>query len=90
MGNFSYTDKRNTQISDFYLENKAFLKIKNIQLGYSLPKTFVARFGVEKFRIYGSLENFFTFTKYKGFDPEVSGMNYPTMKKAVIGIDLTF
>lgn len=86
----NYTDKRNTQISDFYLENKAFLKIKNIQLGYSLPKTFVARFGVEKFRIYGSLENFFTFTKYKGFDPEVSGMNYPTMKKAVIGIDLTF
>ncbi len=37
----------------------------------------------KKYIVYGSLENFFTFTSYKGFDPEVSGMAYPSMKQAV-------
>ena len=45
---------------------------------------------IERIRLYGSLENFFTFTKYKGFDPEVSGLNYPSMKQAVAGINLSF
>ena len=45
---------------------------------------------MERVRIYGSLENFFTFTKYKGFDPEVSGMAYPSMKQAVIGLNVSF
>ncbi len=85
-----YQDAINTQYSDFYLENKSFVKIRNIQLGYTLPKTLTGKFGVERIRLYGSLENFFTFTKYKGFDPEVGGMNYPSMKQAVIGLNVSF
>ncbi len=85
-----YSDTRNTQMSDFYLQNKAFVKIRNIQLGYTLPKTLTSMFGVDRVRFYGSLENFFTFTDYKGFDPEVSGMNYPSMKQAVLGINVSF
>jgi TonB-linked SusC/RagA family outer membrane protein len=85
-----YSDTRNTQASDFYLEDKSYLKIRNVQLGYTLPKTLAKKMFVERFRVYGSLENFFTFTSYKGFDPEVSGMAYPSMKQAVIGINLTF
>lgn len=83
-------DTRNTKQSDFYLEDKAYLKIKNIQLGYTLPKSVTNFMQIERIRIYGSLENFFTFTKYKGFDPEVSGMKYPSMKEAVIGLNVTF
>lgn len=84
------SDKRNLQASDFYLQNKAYLKIRNIQLGYTLPKAWTNLLQIERLRIYGSLENFITFTKYKGFDPEVDGMNYPSMKEAVIGLNVTF
>jgi len=85
-----YSDTRNTQASDFYLENKSYLKIRNIQLGYTLPKSLIRRMFVERLRIYGSLENFITFTSYNGFDPEVNGMAYPSMKQAVVGVNLTF
>ncbi len=87
---FNQSATVNTQKSDFYLENKAYLKIRNIQLGYSLPKAWMSKIQIERIRIYGSLENFFTFTNYRGFDPEISGMKYPSMKEAVLGINVTF
>ena len=71
-------------ISDFWIQNRSFLKIKNIQLGYSFSKSAFPSLPVERIRIYGSLENFFTFTKYDGLDPEVDGVDYPAMKQAVI------
>lgn len=80
----------NTQASDFYLQNLAFLKIRNIELGYTLPTKWVNACQLSKVRVYGTLENFFTFTGFKGFDPEVSGMAYPTMRQAVLGINVTF
>lgn len=84
------SSKLNQQQSDFYLQNKDFLKIRNIQLGYTLPKAWTTACQIERIRIYGSLENFFTFTNYKGFDPEVSGMKYPSMRQAVVGLNVTF
>lgn len=83
-------DNRNLQISDFWLQNVSFFKIRNIQIGYSLPQDVISRIGLKRFRIYGGLENYFTFTKFKGMDPEVSGMAYPSMKQAVLGINLSF
>lgn len=85
-----FNDNRNTLISDFWVQNRSFLKIKNIQMGYSFTKTAFPSLPVERVRIYGSLENFFTFTKYDGLDPEVDGVDYPAMKQAVIGINLSF
>jgi TonB-linked SusC/RagA family outer membrane protein len=85
-----YSDTRNTLYSDFYLQNKAFLKIKNIQIGYQIPASLTRKIYIERLRIYGSLENFFTFTKYKGLDPEVNGVAYPTVKQAVIGLNISF
>lgn len=85
-----FNDNRNTLISDFWVQNRSFLKIKNIQMGYSFTKTAFPSLPVERIRIYGSLENFFTFTKYDGLDPEVNGVDYPAMKQAVIGINLSF
>lgn len=85
-----FNDNRNTLISDFWIQNRSFLKIKNIQLGYSFTKAAFPSLPVERIRIYGSLENFFTFTKYDGLDPEVDGVDYPAMKQAVIGINLSF
>lgn len=85
-----FNDNRNTLISDFWVQNRSFLKIKNIQVGYSFTKTAFPSLPVERIRIYGSLENFFTFTKYDGLDPEVNGVDYPAMKQAVVGINLSF
>lgn len=86
----STSDSRNTKDSDFFLYDNSYIKIRNIQLGYALPKQIIAPLKIDRVRIYGSLENFFTFTNYGGLDPEVSGLGYPTMKQAVVGINLTF
>ncbi|MEG1934438.1 MAG: hypothetical protein RR141_00460, partial [Rikenellaceae bacterium] len=84
------TNTINTRSSDFWIMSRAYLKIRNIQLGYSLPKKWMDKIQMDKIRIYGSLENFFTFTKYKGVDPEVGSLGYPAIKQAVIGVNITF
>lgn len=85
--------------SDGVIFSGDYLKVKQIQLGYTLPQNFTRRFKVDNLRIYGSLDDYFTFTKYPGFDPEVTGVgsslgvdkgNYPTSKKVVFGINITF
>lgn len=78
----------------------SYFKIKQIQLGYSLPKQLIRHIAVSGARLYVSLDDFFTFTKYKGFDPEASanstsGMGidkgaYPTSKKVVFGLNIDF
>ena len=85
-----YQDTRNTKPSDFYLQDRSFLKIRNIQLGYTVPQNLIQMINVQRVRVYCSLENFFTFTSFKGFDPEVSGMNYPTMKQCTLGLNISF
>lgn len=84
------TDKRNQMVSDFWVAKKDYLKIRNIQLGYTLPKAWTKAAYMDRVRIYGSLENFFTFTSWKGYDPEVNGVTYPTMKEVVFGINVSF
>ena len=87
-------------LSDAYIFDGSYFRIKQIQLGYTLPRTVTKKFLVDKLRVYASLDNFFLFTKYPGLDPEVSstatsGMgvdygNYPTTKKVVFGLSVTF
>ena len=85
--------------SDGVVFSGNFMKIKQIQLGYTFPASFTRKFKVDNLRIYGSLDDWFTFTKYPGFDPEVTGTgsglgvdkgSYPTSKKVVFGVNLTF
>ena len=87
-------------LSDAYIFDGSYFRIKQIQLGYTLPRTVTKKFLADKLRVYASLDNFFLFTKYPGLDPEVSstatsGMgvdygNYPTTKKVVFGLSVTF
>lgn len=84
------SDKRNQLASDFWVADKNYLKIRNIQLGYTLPQAWTRAAFIDRIRIYGSLENFFTFTQWKGYDPEVSGVTYPTLKEVVFGINVSF
>lgn len=62
----------NRRASDRYVEDGSFVRIKNVQLGYSLPKTFNERTGFSQFRIYAQVKNALTFTNYSGYDPEIS------------------
>ena len=77
----------------------AYFKIKQIQLGYTLPQALLNKISFQKARLYCSLENFFTFSDYIGFDPEVTGAGnamgvdfgmYPSSKKVVFGLNITF
>ena len=83
-------DNKNTQNSTLWQTNKSFFKIRNIQLGYSLPKKWVKAASLERVRLFCSLENFFTFTNYVGLDPEISGMTYPTIRQASFGLNVSF
>ena len=84
------SDNRNIRESDFWAFNKSYLKIRKLQIGYTIPQDLLSSLSVSKLRIYAGLENFFTFTDWKGLDPEVGGVNYPTMKQVVFGENLSF
>ena len=79
----------------------SFFRIKQMQLGYTLPQNLTRKIAISNLRLYVSLDDFFTFTKYPGFDPETASTNntsgagldwgsYPTMQKVVFGVNLTF
>ena len=86
-------------VSDAAVYDGSYFKIKQIQLGYTFPKSLLKKISIDNIRIYGSMEDFFTFTSYPGFDPEVTGVGnalgvdkgaYPNSKKLVFGLSVTF
>ena len=78
----------------------SYFKIKQVQLGYTLPRQWTERVKISRLRVFASLENYFTFTKYIGLDPETaasggssSGIDmgtYPTAKQFILGLNLSF
>lgn len=69
---FVVGDNTNWQSSDLYIYDGSYLRLKNIQVGYTLPANLTRKFFVSSLRLYVAAENLFTFTKYHGFDPEIS------------------
>jgi len=66
----------NKLLSDFFVEDGSFLRLQNVQIGYNLDSSLLERVGVAKLRLYTTINNLFTLTKYTGFDPtQVSGVN---------------
>lgn len=89
----SLRDGRQSMVSDWWVEDGSFLRIQNLTLGYTF--NFKESWICDKIRIYGNVSNLFTFSKFKGYDPEV-GLNgiytggYPRLRKWTIGVDFTF
>jgi len=89
-------------IHSWGVEDGSFLRIANLTLGYTLPKNILKKVFVENLRVYASGNNLYTFTKYSGFDPEVSTRNssgttpgvdwgaYPRSRAFVFGLSITF
>ena len=76
----------NTRVSDRYIENGSYLRVKNITLGYTFPKQWVKHIGLENLRLSCNIQNLWTITGYKGYDPEI-GASTSDMNGYVYGLD---
>jgi hypothetical protein len=88
----------NTQVCSYYVEDGSYLRLKNLQLGYSFPADLLSKVNIKYLRIYVQAVNLFTLTKYSGLDPELGGDdrafgvdygNYPNVKQFIFGLNLT-
>ncbi len=89
-----------TRISDIYLEDGDFVRMKTLQIGYNFAKPLLSKVSLQKLRIYVSADNLFTLTKYSGFDPEIGARSsldigidrgiYPQARTYRIGLGATF
>lgn len=94
---YTFSDvNSNIRVSDRYVEDGSFIKIKNIQLGYTFPASVTKKL-FSKLRVYVQVKNAFTFTEYSGYDPEISGGvldtgidrgSYPQSRTYAIGLDI--
>lgn len=93
----------NSLISSRYVENGSYLRIKSLSLAYNLPAQFLNKLRISRLRLYATAENLLTFTKYSGFDPEVSAFGsssnvapgvdfgtYPQTRDIIFGLSVTF
>ena len=94
----------NDRLSDRYVEDGSYIRLKNITLGYTFPKRLLEKWRIENLRLYMNLQNLYTLTKYQGFDPEVGASTqdstgltfgvdngrYPSPMTCSFGVNLTF
>ncbi len=84
----------NYETSSRFVESGAYLRLKNIQLAYTIPRHITEKLDIDRCRFYIAASNLFTFTKYTGYDPEVgSGIdygNYPQSRTFMLGVNLNF
>jgi TonB-linked SusC/RagA family outer membrane protein len=85
---------QNNRVSDRFVEDASYMRIKNVRLGYSLPASWVRFMRLSRAQIYGSIQNLLTVTNYTGFDPEVGGGVdqgfYPQARTFTIGANIDF
>lgn len=92
----------NHRISSLHIEDGSFLKIRNVSIGYTLPRNTIANIGLKNVRVYVNLQNLYTFTSYTGFDPEIGAYNqdvlltgvdngyYPSPRMYTFGLNVSF
>ncbi|MGB1074950.1 MAG: SusC/RagA family TonB-linked outer membrane protein [Flavobacteriales bacterium] len=97
----SHSDpNRNFRASDLFVEDGSYLRIKNVQLGYTLPDEVMDRLGIRSARVYVAATNLYTFTSYSGLDPEIGSRGtleigidrgfYPSPRMYMVGLNLNF
>ncbi len=92
----------NSRVSDRYIEDGSYLRIKNITFGYTFPSKMIRKWKLDNLRVYANFQNLFTFTKYSGYDPEIGASTasanvygldngrYPSPKVYSFGLNVTF
>ena len=86
---------RNNIHSSFYMENASYLRMKNLELGYSINPKILSKAGIASLRVYGNVQNAFTITKFKGFDPEQTvdqtrAEAFPQVRVMTVGVNVNF
>ena len=97
-----YNANDNNRQSDRFVENGSYLRVKNIALGYTLPRQWLQKVGIESLRVYCNIQNAFTITGYDGYDPEIGSYNqnvkltgidfarYPSQRIYTFGLNVNF
>jgi hypothetical protein len=95
-------DNPNLFTSDRFLESGSYLRVQNVSLGWNLPSSWLHKIKLTRLKVYASGQNLYTFTKYKGLDPEIGSMNqnvfltnidfgrYPSPRTITFGINAEF
>lgn len=98
----SNDNNRNNRMSDRFIEDGSYLRIQNIKIGYTLPKSLISKVRLERLNIYANIQNLHVFTNYSGYDPEIGAFNqgaliqnidmgrYPTPRMFTVGLDADF
>jgi len=81
--------------SSFYMEDASYLRLKNIELGYTINPRIISKIGIGSIRVYGNIQNAFTITKFKGFDPEQTvnqtrAESFPQVRVMTMGVNVNF
>jgi TonB-linked SusC/RagA family outer membrane protein len=89
----------NTQSCSYYIEDGSYLRLKSLQIGYTIPESVTSRVNIKSLRVYVQGVNLFTASKYSGLDPEIGGDdrargidagNYPLVKQFLFGLNVNF
>jgi len=86
----------NNLINSTWVQDASYMRIKNLEVGYTLPKAFVSKLNLQQLRVFANATNLLTLTKYIGFDPEMDrnitygGADYPQAKTFSLGVNVTF
>ena len=91
----NYSTRTATTRSSYYIYDASFLRLKNIEIGYTLPSKWLSKAGIQKLRIYAGIQNAWTWTNFPGWDPErpstnISSEVYPQVRIYNFGINLNF
>jgi len=88
-----------TQVCSYYIEDGSFFRMKNLELGYTIPQNLLSKANIKTLRVYVQAVNLFTLSKYSGLDPELGGDdrafgadtgNYPYVKSFIFGLNVSF
>jgi len=89
--NSSYSTTNYLYQSTLGYVNGSFVKIRDVSLGYNIPSTLTKKIGVGRVRVYGTIQNYFTFSKIKDYDPERGGaLDFPLVKQMIFGVNIDF
>ena len=88
----TYNNNNETRVSSYYVENGSFLKLRNIQIGYNVPKAIANKLYMERLRFYLSAQNLLTIksSSFTGVDPENANFGYPIPVNMTFGLNVTF
>lgn len=102
IGASSASSASNYRLSNRFVEDGSYVRVKNISIGYNLPKNLYSKWGISNIKVYSNMQNVLTFTKYKGYDPEVGSINqnlllngidngrYPSPITTTLGLTVNF